>query len=843
MRPLLALPALLAWAACPGTGSFAVEATNVASTQPPAPATTQATDHYGGTNTRPWAFQVPVKHPLPGVADTSWPRQPLDHFVLAGLEQRKLRPVRRATKSEWIRRATFDLLGLPPTSEECQAFDKDTGPGAFAKVVNRLLDSPHYGERWGRYWLDVARYADDQGNSFLTPTPAAYLYRDWVVQAFNDDMPYDEFMRLQIAGDEIPGPAVDYVARLAGLGFQGLGPIFRKGAAGEAKAKADELEDRIDTLSRGILGLTVSCARCHDHKFDPIPTRDYYSLAAAYNGADWPSRMLAAPEVVETHRKWAEELERQKADLKKWREEQARSLGRQALPKTDAYALAACQVLVLRAQKLPFDEAAFARQAGLELHFLNRWIQTLDQPPGDSPLAGVRTAAQQARDLGSVAISASLRQQVEALRNQVLAALHASAASEVPSTNAPGKATTPGQDKLLAALWKDTKAPFFVEEKDRDGLIDEPRKKESSERQARIDALAKSPPPSGPLMPSVHGGGQPMRVFVRGNPENPGEEAPPGFLRALNGHATGTTPSEKPFTRLELANAIANPNNPLTARVIVNRVWHYHFGRGIVATPSNFGQLGSPPTHPELLDTLAVQFMEAGWSIKWLHREIMLSSTYLAASVPDPANMAIDPGNEYLWRVSPRRLDFEAWRDTLLSVAGLLDPRVGGPSVDQTNPGLKEVEGFNFFSRLNGIEADNPAGRRRTLYSVVSRYAPNTTMMLFDFPEPNVTSDQRISTTVPQQQLFVLNSPFFVEMSRGLAKRLANAAATDDERIGLGWHLAYGRSPSDEERDLAKNFLAAKAETDSAGTDADRLTRWEQLSHAWLASNEFMFVP
>ena len=677
MRPLLVIPALFAWAVCFGTGNLAAEVTHVASTRPPAPATTQASDRYGGTNTRPWAFRVPVKHPLPGVADTSWPRQPLDHFVLAGIEQRKLRPVRRATKSEWIRRATFDLLGLPPTSEECQAFEKDTGPGAFAKVVNRLLDSPHYGERWGRYWLDVARYADDQGNSFLTPTPAAYLYR-------------------------------------------------------------------------------------------------------------------------------------------------------------------ACQLLVLRAQKLPFDEAAFARQAGLELHFLNRWIQTLDQLPGDSPLAGVRTAAQQAIDLGSVAISASLRQQVEALRNQVLHALHA---SEVPSTNTAGKATSPAQDKLLAGLWTDTKAPFFVEEKDRDGLLDEPRKKESSERQARIDALAKSPPPSGLLMPSVHGGGQPMRVFVRGNPENPGEEAPPGFLRALNEHPTGTNTSEKPFTRLELANAIANPNNPLTARVIVNRVWHYHFGRGIVATPSNFGHLGSPPTHPELLDTLAVQFIEAGWSIQWLHREIMLSSTYLAASVPDPANMAIDPGNEYLWRVSPRRLDFEAWRDTLLSVAGLLDLRVGGPSVDQTNPGLKEVEGFNFFSRLNGVEADNPAGRRRTLYSVVSRYAPNTTMMLFDFPEPNVTSDQRISTTVPQQQLFVLNSPFFIEMSRGLAKRLANAAATDDERIALGWQLAYGRSPSDDERDLAKNFLAAKAETDSAGTDADRLTRWEQISHAWLASNEFMFVP
>ena len=235
-----------------------------------------------------WAFQPPVKHVAPNVADSNWPTQPLDYFVLAAREQRSLQPVRPATRQELIRRATFDLIGLPPTPEECAVFEQDTEPGAWERVIDRLLASPHYGERWGRYWLDVARYADDQGNSFLTPTPAAYLYRDWVVKALNEDMPYDEFVRLQIAGDEVPGPSTDYVTRLAGLGFQSLGPQFRKGAAGEAKAKADELEDRVDTLSRGILGLTVSCARCHDHKFDPIPTRDYYSLAAAYNGAEWP---------------------------------------------------------------------------------------------------------------------------------------------------------------------------------------------------------------------------------------------------------------------------------------------------------------------------------------------------------------------------------------------------------------------------------------------------------------------------------------------------------------------------------------------------------------------------
>ena len=269
-----------------------------------------------------------------------------------------------------------------------------------------------------------------------------------------------------------------------------------------------------------------------------------------------------------------------------------------------------------------------------------------------------------------------------------------------------------------------------------------------------------------------------MQVFVRGNPENLGEPAPPGFLRIFS--KADEQPNGKSFSRLELANAIASPQNPLTARVFVNRVWHYHFGRGIVSTLSNFGKLGSPPTHPELLDTLAVQFMVNGWSIKWLHREIMLSANYQLSSAQDADNIATDPGNEYLWRMAPRRLDVEAWRDALLSVAGKLDHHVGGPSIDQTTPGLKEVPGFDFFTRMNGIEADNPAGRRRTLYTVVSRYAPNATLTLFDFPEPNVTSDQRNVTTVPQQQPTVFSAtPMPAQLSAPCkAPKLLTAAVT-----------------------------------------------------------------
>ena len=786
-----------------------------------------------------WAFQPPVKHAPPSVADVSWPKHPLDFFVLAALEKHNLHPVRPATKRELIRRATFDLIGLPPSPEECEAFEQDTDPGAYEKLINRLLDSPHYGERWGRSWLDVARYADDQGNSFLTPTPAAYRYRDWVVDALNRDMPYDEFLQLQIAGDELPGPATDYVTRLAGLGFQGLGPQFRKGAAGEAKAKADELEDRVDTLSRGILGLTVSCARCHDHKFDPIPTRDYYSLAAAYNGAEWSDRMLAAPEVVETHRRWIEQVAQQKASLTKWKEDQARQLGRLALEKTDAYAISASKMSVLRSHKLPLDEAAFARQEGLELYFLNRWVKVLEEPGEEPILKGLRDAAKQANASGSVANSDAMRQQAEALKNIVLTSLEAFKSSEQPAAD-PSQKPTPlpaDQAQVLNVLWKDAKAPFFVAENDLAGLLAEAQKQQLAELQAQLNTLTETPPPSGPLMPSVRGGAQPMQVFIRGNPEKLGEQAPPGFLRVLS--KPDEQSGEKPFTRLDLAKAIVHPENPLTARVLVNRVWHYHFGRGIVPTLSNFGKLGSPPTHPELLDTLAVQFMEAGWSLKWLHREIMLSTTYQLSSAQDTDNIATNPGNEYLWRMTPRRLDIEAWRDAMLSVAGKLDPQLGGPSINQSDPGVKEVAGFNFFTRLNGFEADNPDGRRRTLYTVISRYAPNATLTLFDFPEPNVTSDQRNVTTVPQQQLFVLNSPFILEMSREFSRRLEKAAGNDQDRLRLGWQLAYGRVPTAEEIAVATEFL----ETPMEPTNADRLNRWEQLSHALLASNEFMFLP
>jgi hypothetical protein len=605
-----------------------------------------------------WSFQVPKKYPVPKVKDAAWPKREIDFFLLATMETRDLKPVRPAGKLELIRRATFDLIGLPPTPQEIEAFLKDDSPDAFAKVVDRLLASPHYGERWGRYWLDVARYAEDKALAMSQPRPHSWRYRDWVVKAYNDDMPYERFLQLQLAGDLLPEPP-DTFTRLAGLGFQGLGAEYHRGNF-PAQVMADELDDRIDTLTRGLLGLTVACARCHDHKYDPIPTVDYYSLAAAYQGSNLVELPLSPPDIVKRFQDWQAEMKKKEEQLKQLK---------------------------------------------------------------------------------------------------------------------------PGVD---------------------------PKKQETLK--AELEKLKSSPPPAPTMIHGIQGGGKAMRVNIRGNVEKLGELAPPGFLRLLP--VTFAKPAPGTFTRLDLARAVTAPDNPLTARVYVNRVWQHHFGRGIVATTSNFGKLGEPPTHPELLDALAVRFLASGQSTKWLHREIMLSAAYQLSSASDAGNEDKDVDNHYLWRMTPHRLDLEAWRDALLAVSGRLDLKLGGPSFD-----------------LNDAKST-----RRTLYAKVSRAVPNTMATLFDFPDANVTSEQRPVTTVPQQQLFVLNSPLMVESAKAFAARLEKAENDPAKRIALAYRLTYGRAPEAAELQKVMTFIQA------VNAAQNQLTGWEQFAQALLASNEFYWV-
>ncbi|MCC7419653.1 MAG: PSD1 domain-containing protein [Planctomycetaceae bacterium] len=789
-----------------------------------------------------WAFQPPSKGAAPEVTEAraTWPRGEIDRFVLARLEAEGMQPAAPADRRDLLRRVSFGLIGLPPTPEEMDAFLKDESPDPLPAVVDRLLDSPHYGERWGRHWLDVARYADDQALANARDNVHAFRYRDWVVQALQNDMPYDRFLRLQLAGDLLTEPVDDYFGRLAGLGFQGLGQLYHRGNFPE-QVMADELDDRIDTVSRGLLGLTVACARCHDHKYDPIPTQDYYSLAAAYQGANWLDVPLAPPDAVARHARFVEETKQREAALAEWVKSRGRQLSEAPLRNLRPYLDEAWRVHVRKSQNQPVDEKAVAAEKGLTVHFLSRWVQLLQAGEVGKervPLAGWHKVAREAAtmadakaatidppaplataadDLARLAVTlAEELARIEAAHQQALAA----AKSDEERRKVVRPELSMAAKALQVALISDGKSPLAIAAGEVVGLLDDAGKREHQTRTADLEVFKKTAPPAPPLAHGVAGGGNAMRIHVRGNVERKGDLAPPGVLRvltsgpAVDAAPAGAAPATPRFNRLDLAEAIASRDNPLTARVLVNRIWHHHFGRGIVSTPSNFGTLGERPSHPELLDFLAVSFMEHGWSLKWLHRQIVLSETYRLSSKADPANMARDVENRLLWRWSPRRLDFEAWRDTVLAVSGRLDRALGGPS--------QPVDG----------------SVRRTIYSKISRSRLDPTLATFDFPDANVSSEKRSTTTVAQQQLFVLNSPFMIDSGKAFAARVNAVGQNDDERIAAAYRMAFGRAPTEGEREIGRRFLSTA--TTASG---DMLTPWQRYAQALLASNEFAWVP
>ncbi len=623
-----------------------------------------------------WAFQ-PVRRPSPpAVKNPAWVQTPVDRFVLARLEAEGMQPSPPADRHTLIRRATFDLLGLPPTPEEVAAFEADSSPDAFARVVDRLLASPAYGERWARHWLDVARYADTKGYVFTEERrfPYAYTYRDYVIRAFNEDLPYDQFVVQQLAADRLPLGADN--RPLAAMGFLTLGRRFLNNTH-------DIIDDRIDVVSRGLLGLTVTCARCHDHKFDPIPTADYYSLYGIFASSVEPAQLptIAAAEASEASRAFARELGALQAEVDKFKED---------------------------------------HQTELQ--------------------SGNRKFRDELR---------KLKKKVDQLR-----------------------ATHPGSPAQAMVL------------------NDAPR----------------------PVEP---------HILKRGNPNNRGPAVPRRFLAVLSG------PERKPFTqgsgRLELAQAIAARDNPLTARVMVNRIWLHHFGAGLVRTPSNFGLRGEPPTHPELLDHLAATFIDSGWSVKKIHRLILLSSTYQQRSVDRPGYRERDPDNRLLWKMNRQRLEFEPLRDALLAVAGRLDRTMGGRAVEILNP---------------------PFPPRRAVYGFIDRQNLPGVLRTFDFASPDSSTPQRYATTVPQQALYLMNSPFLVEQARHLIQRpdLADVAQPE-QRIGRLYRLLYGRAAEPEEVAMGVRFVkAAEARASGAGSSGNTLSPWEEYAQVLLLANEFAFV-
>lgn len=1046
-----------------------------------------------------WAFKKPLKHEVPKV-ESDWIQMDIDKFVLSKLQSNDMTPSIPADRPTLIRRAYFDLIGLPPTPEQVEAFVNDPDERAFEKVVLELLSSKHYGERWGRRWLDVARYGEDQAHTFKARNyPRGYFYRDWVVNAFNDDMPYDDFIKHQIAGDLLETP--DQHERIASLGLFALGPVYYAENVEKLKAQADEWDDRIDTLTRGVLGLTVSCARCHDHKYDPITMQDYYGLAGIFASTKYEERPIVSSDVVASRRSAEQRVKDQDLEINSFLISESRELrpllaneissyiqagwhwlnrkrsekDEKKLTKevTDKFALSITlvkrwanlltnrnarvlkqrpflqdlftyidslpkdkdhsadsaitekitglanqlQVAVQnllgqkdelfshfgdnlafvrdsdRAQvepgiiplgnlfddsnavaldtalgsdkfkaiadsnKLGIDRTAFGwgtttniadgisfnfehigadarkhgqitndawdnagggistegqayaangprKEQGIGMHanalltFDLAEIRRAGLLPEDQQFtfkvdrAGVNDDAFGSNASGFIAVVISKPHKQKEVMDAILAGYVNGKKMEIdysdftyyfsggipdemtangefvsyditvpaearyvtliatggygPDDNSissdhfvfsgarlemkpiPDEAVVDaGDDKsrdfteadkvnatLLSLMFYDEGLLAIPPSEAESKLPEEPKaqlaelRKQREEMQKQVDAI------SVPLAHSINeDGSRDVKIYLKGNPANQADAAP----RAMP--AIFTNGEKAPFEsagsgRLELANSVASADNPLTARVIVNRVWAGHFDKGLVSTLSNFGQLGNRPTHPELLDFLTVSFMESGWSIKSLHKQIMLSSVYQQSSKFNQAFHDVDPENKLLWRMNRRRLEVEPWRDSLLAVSGELETTLGGPAGN----------------------LDSAGNKRRTIYGFVSRHRLNELLRLFDFPDPNITSDARPVTTVPLQQLFVMNSDFMTQRAKAFSQRIQDHTQDEQSRIEFAYRTAFGRVPDDDELSAGLEFIQLPM------IEGDKLTSWEQYALVMLGSNEFMFV-
>jgi len=752
-----------------------------------------------------WSLQPLRKPEPPAVRDSAWVSTPIDRFVLSKLETAGLSPNGSADRRTLIRRATFDLIGLPPTPEEVEAFVNDTSPRPFEKVIDRLLASPHYGERWGRHWLDLARYADGQvGVTVDTPFRNAFRYRDWVVDALNKDMPYNLFVKAQIAADQMPESA----GLLAGLGFQAIG--------------ADNHE-RVDVSTRVFLGLTVGCAQCHDHKYDPIPTKDYYSLLGVFTSSKTDEYPLAASAEVDTYKKRKQEIDEKQGAMTDWLNKQISDLVDILAAQTSRYIVSAWTVMT--GERGDVFEAA--NQDSLDSLTLGRWVKYLRNSEKD--YAFVKPWFDLVASRGGVEKleRSDLKKsgdEIQALLLSILAEKKAiddrnyvklGGAKGVKDEATRQYANLEFLEPKKYYFWRDMASEpyrrdafdseggiYYYGPKEIDRFLPGSWKQHLDGLRSELDALKKALPEQYPFLHVLHDGDKPAneKIAIRGDAQNLGEEAPRRFLQAL---CDGDPP---PFTngsgRLELAESIASSSNPLTARVIVNRVWQWHFGEGIVRSSSNFGQLGDRPTHPELLDYLAARFMEQGWSLKNLHRDIMLSSVYQLSSAPSASNSEKDPDNRLLWRANlTPRLDAESLRDAMLSVSGSLDCSIGGPAKPLTD---------DF--------------KRRALYGTVSRTQPEATLALFDFPNPNNSSERRTVTIGPMQRLYFLNNSFVAAQAKALAERVQHIG-DDPKRITETYKLLFSREPTREEVKLGLEFFAGSS--------------WPQYVQVLLSSSEF----
>ncbi|WP_161604306.1 PSD1 and planctomycete cytochrome C domain-containing protein [Roseiconus nitratireducens] len=814
--------------------------------------------------------------------DTHWAFTPIrdseestiDDFVQAGLEAQSLTPSETVSRQTLIRRVTFDLTGLPPRWEEVQEFVRDESPEAYSKLIDRLLDSPRYGERWGRHWLDLARYADTHGGSAIgfTKFPYSYTYRDYVIQAFNQDLPYDQFIREQLAADQLGLDEHD--PALAALGFLTIGMQYRN--------PHDVIDDQIDVVTRGLMGLTVACARCHDHKYDPIPTADYYALYATFASSQRPEQppLLGPPPATPEYEQYRNELELRRTRFEDSRRDQTAVMASRLRMQVGMYLTEIAE----GATEQDLSSAFLSyRTDDQRPRVLNRWREYLLEMPSEDPVFGpwvqlrevesgdfgkaCQELLQRMREqngdpatfakvweLGTVAPRWNPRvlQMLEDRAPKNLAELAAGyghlfadvhrewlksllAASEEAAVD--GEIVT-DQDQRHATINSAIDSqlrrhlyspgtPTVMPDELAARLLNRTVRDSLGGKEGAIENLHLTHPASPPrpmlLSEQEHPGA--FHVFRRGNPVDRGDPVEPHFLTVL---ASGNPPAfPAGRRRLALANAITDPSNPLTRRVIVNWVWLHHFGRGLVRTPDDFGTRGQSPTHPKLLDHLANALVEDGWSIKSLHRRILLSRAYRQAAMERPAARSNDPDNRSLWRMPRRRLDLEAMRDAMLAVSGELDTTATGGRP------------FDFLAR--------PTVPRRSVYGFINRDVPSSLTSTFDGANASACTAKRPETVVPQQTLFALNSEFIQDRAAAFAVLASREVASEPaERVRWMYRRAYSRRPTDQELESSLQFVRAANsiaggddQIDSGGqVDAG----WQQLAHVLLASNEFVFT-
>lgn len=789
---------------------------DLTATLPPAQRIEQIRDSH-------WAYRPIGQFEPPRVQNESWPTGAIDRFILSKLESRGLAPNKVADRRTQLLRAHFSLTGLAPTYEELESYLQDESDSSLERVIDRLLASPHYGERWARHWLDLARYAETTGyqaGSRDTRYPYAYTYRDYVINAFNTDKPFNEFIIDQIAADHLD-LSEDQKHRLAAMGFLTVGRKFMGNPN-------DIIDDQIDVVTRAFLATSVACARCHDHKYDPVPAADYYSLYGVFASSQEPGELplLGDPTKTPGYSDFLAAQAEKEKEVERW-------LDQKRIATEDELRSRTADYLIHFAKSLPPNDAKEVKRIGdrgaMRPPAVGRWhnylksdngrvhkvwgiITVFRKIPHEDFEAGAKVvldpAGSELKDYNSRIVDAIRRAEPKSIVD--VAKVVGTEAEAVFNKWKEQRKENPNLERLVDEIEEQIRSAFFEPDNpttlNRDQMIahlDQAERNQYNVELGKIKTVEMThtgAPARGMVMVDKPNLYDPY-IFRRGQPGNHGDQVPRRFLQVLS-TVDGGKPFVKGSGRLELAEAIASPNNPLTARVIVNRIWQHHFGVGLVATASDFGARGESPSHPELLDYLAAEFMADGWSIKRLHKRIMLSATWRQSSQENQAGIDIDPENRLLWRMPRKRLEFEPLRDRLLTATDALDRTIGGRSVM--------------------IHED---AKRRALYAFLDREDIPGLLASFDLPSPDASQAIRARTTVPQQALYLINARFVIQQAEALSKKLG-AMENIDDRIRSLFRITLVRDPDANEIQMVKDFLARAESAVKDPKETEPLTEW-----------------